>query len=114
MTSRLTCNCHAIVTTALEYQKIFQLKQSQTTIRISLNINLKNVSLRVLLIIKVCITDINEESGQQVQKELAQEYSEDAVIFAKCDVTSKDQLEGVKAKYYSYFCILQLKKSITT
>ncbi len=44
---------------------------------------------------QVCLADINEESGKRAQKELSHEFSEDAVMFVKCDVILEDQVQGI-------------------
>jgi len=42
---------------------------------------------------KVCISDINKETGQETAKQLAAQYGEDKVHFIKCDVTKESELK---------------------
>ena len=51
---------------------------------------------------EVCITDIMETSGQRIELELSQRFSRDDVMFVKCDVTSKDQMQGWQTEHHTY------------
>ena len=54
------------------------------------------------LLFEVCITDIMETSGQRIEQELSQRFSRDDVMFVKCDVTSKDQMQGWQTEHHTY------------
>ncbi len=52
-------------------------------------------------VIQVCFADINADLGQQVAKELTEKYPSSDVTFLRCDVTSKEDLEGNYMEHHS-------------
>ena len=41
---------------------------------------------------KVCLSDINEELGQETLQEVAQQFGQDRVTFQACDVTREESV----------------------
>ncbi len=58
-----------------------------------------------LFLFQVCLCDISDETGQRIRQELAKNYSEDSVVFLKCDVTSKQQFEGLTISACEWSCL---------
>ncbi|CAH1269591.1 HPGD [Branchiostoma lanceolatum] len=57
---------------------------------------------------KVALVDMNESMGRETEKELSVKYGYDNVVFLRCDVTNKDQLESVFRRTVEEFGTLDI------
>lgn len=59
----------------------------------------------VLYFLKVSLLDIDDSIGNKTISYLDKKYkTSDRVLFIKCDVTNKDNFEGIKTLYF-FYCI---------
>ena len=52
---------------------------------------------------KVCISDVNNEKGQEAVKDLQEKFDVENVCFVQCDVTNDDQFRNLFDKAEEYF-----------
>ena len=53
--------------------------------------------------VKVCISDLNRDKGEETLKELKERFSEDKVCFVPCDVTKEEEFKNLFNKAEEYF-----------
>ena len=52
---------------------------------------------------RVCLSDLDQDEGENTLRELEQRFGKDKVCFSLCDVTKEEELEGLLDKAEQYF-----------